>query len=194
MILSSALIAVAAGGVVSYPMLRRHQRDLLETKHVKGKPDSSPYDSHILQTVALFTGALFGHRLRQNNLSELIDRLDFAVNEDDGWRGEFSFLAQHVNNLATQAGASDFSNSSDIQSEKIITDIMKPVSPRESRVMALISEDERNRRRMRSSTIPNLVWIYTNSGVPWKIRGYTTWPGIPKDTFGYTQPGPAYIC
>jgi hypothetical protein len=194
MIISSALVAVAASGVMSYPMLRRHQRDLLKANHVKGKPDSSPYDSTTLATVALFTGALFGHRLAQNNLSELVDRLDFAVNEDNSWRTEFSFLAQHVNNLAARAGASDFSNSSDSQIEKIITNMMKPVSPRESRVMALVSEDERNRRRMRSSTIPSLVWIYTNSGVPWKMRGYTSWPGMPKDTFGYTQPGPAYIC
>ena len=124
----------------------------------------------------------------------MISRLDYATKADSGWRDEYAWLSDYITYFAAQMGAPSFLKTSAEQRDKIVMAVMHRKSARESRMLALVSEHERGRRRMISSTIPHLVWVYNHSGVPWRYRGYKSWPGVPGDTFEYTKPGPAYKC
>jgi hypothetical protein len=42
---------------------------------------------------------------------------------------------------------------------------------------------------MRSTTVPDIVWLYRYSGAPWRARGYERWPGIPGDWHEYLTAG-----
>lgn len=186
--------ALALGGTLSYPQLKRERRKSLFARHVKGAYDASPFDTEVITTISLFVGALFGHHLSQDNLLDIVNRVNFSVVEDNGWRDEFSWLSSRLDSMAAQHGATNFRTSSTSQWEEIVTKIMEKIPPRESRILALFSEQERKRRRMMKSTIPQLVRIYKFSGVPWRYRGYKSWPGVPGDMLEYTKPGPTYKC
>lgn len=70
----------------------------------------------------------------------------------------------------------------------------EPVDGFKLRLLALGSEQEQFRRRMHITTIPHLRRIYLASGVPWRRRGYQSWPGIPGDPRAYTRQGPVMQC
>jgi hypothetical protein len=191
-----ALGATAVASVAAaIPLLRRWRGRQLAQQHVNGPADPSLPARDVTRTVAHFTGALFGHTLTADDEAELVDRLDFAQRADAGWRNDFAALARYVDRLARHEGAASFAVVTADQRERVLARIMTaPVDDGRSGRLALLSEDERDRRRARTDTIAFLGGLYRRSGVPWRVRGYTHWIGIPGDAREYTRPGMETPC
>ena len=188
--IAGAGLAVA-GSVAIYPAIQKYW----QTSHVKGSPDKSPFDGNTLETVAFFVAALYGRTLNASDREELVSQLKFAVQEDSGWRSEYSWLARHVDEAARQLGAADLKSVNDRQKEQVVLSIMtKPWGGKKSKLYAVFSEKERMRQRMHRSTFRQLQKIYLSSGVPWRHRGYSSWPGVAGDPREYTRPGPLSQC
>lgn len=145
--------------------------------------------------MATFTGALFGHRLDTRDTRDVADGIALLGQRDGGWRSELADVADYVDRLARSSGAASFGDASDDVREKIVDDIMRPaVTGWRSDTLALISRDERVRRRFRSSMIGRLTIIYTASPPTWRRRGYTRALGQAGDPREYTRPGTAPTC
>jgi hypothetical protein len=186
-----ALAAAATG----FPIARRTRSRLLHLRHRKGPPDPSPLDRAIADNAALLAGALFGHSLRDQELSDVRRNVEFVAQVDGGWRSDFAMIAAYVDALAHSYGAVSFGGASDDVRERIVDDIMRPpIDSRRSELAALISARERTRRFLRSDAIPLLAHAYSSSGAAWRRRGYARWPGIPGDPREYTRPGSRYQC
>ncbi len=189
---AGAVVAVAGVAAYSYrPYVRRLGTRFSEwagLTHVAGPLDQSPVDPVVLSTVAVFTGALFGRSLPPDSLNELVDRLDFAAKQDSGWREEYLALASYVDGEMQHRGAADFTAATFDERDAMIKGLMAN-SP-----LKLLSPFSRTRSRMYLSTIPHLTKMYSRSGVPYRLRGYTSWPGIPGDQLEYTRKGPSQEC
>ena len=86
-----------------------------------------------------------------------------------------------------------FADISPEDQDRLIQSVMsEPIRGRRRQMLALVSERERQRRRFRISTLRQVRRIYQTSGVPWRRRGYDSWPGVPGDPRAYTRLGPDY--
>ncbi len=180
-----------AGSIAAYSVMQKDSR----VSHVKGHPDNSPFDNLTLETVIAFVAALYGRKLSIRDRKELVGQLTFSVQEDNGWRSEYVWLAQYVDGEARKSGVASLMSASSDQKDQIVFSILaKSAYNRKSRLLALFFVDERMRRRMHHSTIEQLQRVYLNSGVPWRHRGYSSWPGVPGDPREYTRPGPLSVC
>lgn len=190
-------------GLASYPYSRRvgyqwfrdAAKRVLKPVHASGPPNASDFDRGILRTITLFIGALVGRQLSSDDIDELIGRLDFAVKHDSGWRIEYAWFARYLEEIVRGAGTPDL-GSAPMGKRDLIVERVMAVSPWSTRSIALglVSSTERNRRRMIFSTVPHLIALYARSGVPFRMRGYTSWPGVPGDPREYTRPGPISTC
>ena len=63
-----------------------------------------------------------------------------------------------------------------------------------SLLLNLVSEYERELHLMRGWIVSDLASLYLRSGVPWRNRGYTSWPGVAGDMLEYTKPGTLPKC
>jgi hypothetical protein len=144
-------------------------------------------------TVLAFIGALFGKDLSEQDLADLSERLNYLLSSAAMFNHECAVLAQHLDGLALRRGATAFRSSSAAQKQAIVDKIMQIDSKSIlSRVLSRLSGSERDYYRMRWSIVPQLAWIYRNSGAAWRARGYTRWPGIPGDWRDVLAPGPPY--
>ena len=201
--LAAAGSVTLAAGLVSYPYscrigykwARSVGKQLLKPTHVNELPDVSKFDRGVLMTNAVFVGALVGRKLSPDDTDELVTRLEFAVKHDAGWRSEYSWLARHVDATARKMGATDLVSASLETRDRIVSSTMA-ISPWSMRsiTLGLVSSEERSRRRMIFSTVPHLIALYARSGVPFRARGYASWPGVPGDPREYTKPGPTISC
>lgn len=192
-IASIALAVAATAGLL--PLARRWLARRRTVRHNVAPPDPSPLDPALLERMATFTGALFGHRLDARDTRDVADGIALLAQRDGGWRSEFSEVADYVDRLARSSGAATFHDASDEVREQIIDAIMRPpVVGRRSDTLALVSRDERARRRFRASMIGRLTIIYTASPPTWRRRGYTRALGQPGDPREYTRPGAEPSC
>jgi hypothetical protein len=143
-----------------------------------------------LDTVITFIGALFGRALSDTDSAELRERLAETLSQQPGRAQDYSVLAQQLDRLARDAGAAGFIMANTAQRGGIVDQIMH-IDPGAtwSRILAHLSPGRRQYYRMRSTTVPDLVWLYRYSGVPWRARGYDRWPGIPGDWHEYLTAG-----
>jgi hypothetical protein len=189
---AGAMLLAVGGGV---PIVRRYRARMLQARHQTGPRDEAPLAPHLLSTLVSFTGALYGVVLTDTDRLELEDRIQFTASEDSGWRSEFEWLTWFADQRAQGLDAVSFVELQPAQSELLIQSIMgEPVRDRRHRLLAMVSEQERNRRRFRISTVAQLKRVYQSSGVPWRRRGYQSWPGLPGDPRVYTRPGTQYAC
>ena len=187
----AAVFLVGLGG--SMPALRRYRRRMLKARHQPGARDPAPLDADILETLVVFTGALFGVELTVEDRANLSEGFSYAAVEDSGWRDEYRWLAGYADELARGREATGFVAADAAIRSQLIDHIMSvPIRDRRHRMIALVSEQERNRRRFRISTVGHLKRVYLFSGVPWRHRGYQSWPGVPGEWQVYTRPGPGY--
>ncbi|MGH7710173.1 MAG: hypothetical protein ACREOG_02755 [Gemmatimonadaceae bacterium] len=192
---SLAAIVAAIGAAFSVPFARRARRRRLNRAHQRAGPDSTPVDSSVVELIALFSGALFGHTLKGQELRDMRANVELVAQTDGGWRPEFALIANFVDRRARAHGAQGFADASDDVRERIVDEIMRPATKsRRSELLALVSEDERTRRFLRSDAVGVLARAYRSSGAAWRRRGYARWPGIPGDPREYTRQGPAYRC
>lgn len=144
-------------------------------------------------TVVVFIGALFGRNLSEQDSAELLDRLNFRLSTDAIFTDECAVLARFVDDCAAEHGASTFRSCNDIQKESIVQRVAGiDIKSIFSKVLRRLSTNRRNYYRMRWSTIWQLSWLYSQSGVAWRVRGYRRWPGIPGDWHEILVPGAPY--
>jgi hypothetical protein len=153
----------------------------------------SPHE-HTVATLLAFTGAMYGHDLAEHpeSAADLSDRLEiFTVAED--WPRDCAVFAQYVDELAVKQGATSFIASSAPQREASVAQVMA-IEPKSltARVLSRLSPAMREHYRMRSMTVPMLQWIYRHSAAPWRIRGYSRWPGVAGDWRESLSPGTPY--
>lgn len=190
---SLAFAVVATAGI--FPRARRWFAGRRAVRHNVAPPDPSPLEPALLERMATFIGALFGHRLDTRDTRDVADGIALLAQRDGGWRSELADVADYVDRLARTSGAATFREASDDVRDQIVDAIMRPpVEGWRSDALALVSRDERVRRRFRSSMIGRLTIIYTASPPTWRRRGYTRALGQPGDPREYTRPGAAPTC
>lgn len=146
-------------------------------------------DNSVIATVADFLGVMFGVTLSDADRSDLTRRLEFAATNDPGWADEYDWLAARLDDAATELGAASFVDASDEMKDAVMRSaIARDVHYRKRKIQAFFQADGRELLRMRSSTVPHLSYLYRNSSVPWRQRGYTSWPGLPDSMTAYTGP------
>ena len=77
------------------------------------------------------------------------------------------------------AGAVGYIDASTDVQVKVLRDLRRPLSGALSGLKLAVSKSDAALERMRVSTSRHLIRIYRHSGVPWRHRGYATWPGVP---------------
>lgn len=160
--------------------------DLGHGDELSGEAEVDPSE---VATVAEFLGAMFGVTLTRADRSDLVRRLEFAAANDPGWAEEYDWLALHLNEAAAESGVLSYVNAdAELKDAIMRSAIGRDVDYRMRKVKAFFHADGRELLRMRNSTIPQLSHLYRNSGVPWRQRGYTSWPGLPDDMLAYTTP------
>ena len=186
---------VVTGFGASLPSIRQRFVQLFSARHVSGPESDDLLESELSNTLVSFIGVLFGQDLTLQDRHELSGLVSFAASADSGWVPEYRWLVSHIDNLAKEAGAESFSSAKPQLRESIMQNILsRPTSSFTLRLLAIASGQRLLRRRMSVATIPHLRRIYLASGVPWRRRGYQSWPGVPGDPRVYTQPGPVPKC
>lgn len=191
-----AVLAAGAAAIAGFvPLARRLTSGLRETRHRSAPPDPTPVDPSLLQRVATLTGALFGHRLDERDTRDLVSDLTLLVRRDGGWRAEFAEAADYVDRLARGAGAPSFADASDDVRETIVDAIMRPsITSKRSSAQAVVSRNERVRRRIRTNLVTRLAIAYSASAPAWRRRGYARIPGQSGDPREYTRAGMDPAC
>lgn len=163
-------------------------RDIARLNHESHKPGASVVDNEVTSTLVHFLGSTFGVALSEADQGELQERLHYAADHDGAWSEEYSWLAAFVDSEARESGAASFVNADiDLREETVRRVFANDVDRRTQKMRAFFQIDGRKLLRMRKSTIPHLVRLYRMSGVPWRHRGYTSWPGVPDDMLAYSR-------
>ena len=186
---------VVTGLGASLPSIRQRFVQLFSARHIPGPESDDLLESKLTNTLVSFIGALFGQDLTLQDRHELSEIVSFAASADSGWVPEYRWLVSHIGNMAKEAGAESFSSATPELRDSIVQHIMsRQTSSFTLRLFAIASGQELHRKRMSITTIPHLRRIYLASGVPWRRRGYQSWPGVPGDPRVYTRPGPVPQC
>ena len=187
-----AAVGSAVGAVIWLkPMLRRSRSHQVSIADLSAPAATLTRDMEdTLDTIIAFIGALFGRPLSDTDDAELRERLAETLSQDPGRAQDYTALAQLLDRLARDAGAAGFVTANSSQRSGIVDQIMR-IDPGAtwSRILAHLSSGRRQYYRIRSTTVPDLVWLYRYSGVPWRARGYERWPGIPGDWHEYLTTG-----
>lgn len=163
-------------------------RNIGSLRHEPDLSGATSFDDATVNTLTEFLASVFGIALSSEDRTELNGRLRYAVEHDNGWTIEYAWLAAFADEASRSAGASSFSDSSVAQREEVVRlAFANDIGWRTQRARAFFQIDGRELLRMRKWTIPHLVRLYRNSGVPWRHRGYTSWPGRPDDRLAYSR-------
>lgn len=192
--LSGSLVIVSS---FSVPMILEWKRTALKTWRSTEKPLSKNalIDKTTLNTVAIFLGSYFGLDITVEDRSELVERMEYSARANSIYLAEYKMLQHYLDDMASKNNAGLFTAASVDIKEKIIGEFLeKNINAKSSKIRALFSQAERNHRMLRASTLPHINKLYRHSGVPWRHRGYSSWPGVPGDPYDYTRPGATRIC
>lgn len=193
--LTSAAFVILAGTSLPYVKSWRHRR--VFANRTRGEPDTTDFPRQDLLDIAWFTTRLFGHTPTRNDESEIVWRLDYLAKEDREWRPLFQWLVQRIEALNEDSATTRFNALPEAKQQLIFDDILNrqsSVMGRKGELLALISDEWVQERAFFRFTLNKLNAIYVHSGVPWRRRGYTSWPGIPGDPRNYTIAGPQRQC
>ena len=197
-LLVAGLVAAAGGLFVSWragPSLLSKYRERAYPAVPVGRKDASPFDPAVLEYAALFVGAAYGRQFNEVDNKELLGRLHTLVTQDDAWRPRLSWFSAFLDELAIAANEKSFAELSIDERETVVNGVLAhSIDSRRSKVLAFFSADERVRRLSHRATIPRLQRIYLTSGIPWRARGYSRWPGVPGDAREYTRAGVIRKC
>jgi hypothetical protein len=175
-------VGSALAAVVGIELVRRE----------RALPVNASVDAAGLRTIVTFMATLFAHDLSTEDTDDLLQRLAESMQQESERGRLYAVLARHLDDAARARAAADFVNANREQRYAILDDVMRiqPASIR-SRALAKLSPVSRDYYQMRSRTVPSLAWLYRNSSVPWKARGYRRWPGVPGDWHEILRPGDA---
>jgi hypothetical protein len=185
-----AVVGAGIGGLTiagTYGALRRW-RTIGTLRHETAGPAEDQLDAHAAETVTQFLGAMFGVALTEVDEAELRGRLDYAATHDTAWRGEYEFLSAYLDAKSQASGIASYIDGSAEQRDAAMRlAVAVDTNGRTQRLRAFFRGDGRELLRMRRSTIPHLQRLYQFSGVPWRQRGYTSWPGVAANRLAYTR-------
>jgi hypothetical protein len=183
--LLTAGLSISAAG--AYGSIYRW-RSTADTKHVLGVVDTSEFDPAVVQSIVTFLGVFYGISLTKADRSELTQRLIFSTRFDSNWRVDYRAFVQMVDDIAQRNEANSFANAS-VSTQKSIINLVKEVSRNWSRrrMRAFFGLDDTVLIKIQRATVPHLLRLYRMSGVPWRQRGYQSWPGVGGNTFDYTR-------
>ena len=157
-------------------------------QHVGGGADSSPFDQNVVADLVSFLSASFDQEFTATDSGELANRLNLAVGYDRNWRPEYSALSVLLNELSDQRAKRPFSSASRVDRQRIVADLLSTEgSWRRRKLLIMLGLDSYEVARAQRSTIPHLLRLYRLSGVPWRERGYDSWPGVGGEPFAYTR-------
>lgn len=185
-------LLIGAGGLSAVGGLAAWQRwnALGQVRDIPISASSAPADSRAIETVAHFAGAMFGVVLTADDLADLRSRLTFAADSARRWAEEYAWLAKRVDGAARDIDAGSFLDAEPAARDTVMrAAIARDLDRRTQKIRAFFHAEGQAVLRMRRSTVPHLAWLYQNSSVPWRHRGYTSWPGVPDDRLAYTRPG-----
>ena len=184
------VLAVAGAGLfgITWFAGSRRRNYVASIRHTKGEADDSPFDPAILNTVVDFVAAYFGISVSSVDRAELLRRLTVSTTADSNWRVDYRQLADIADDLAQQHRQKSFSAANEAARYEILAEMLPQEQNRRNRrlrvFLALVGEEL---IKMQRSTIPHLARLYRTSGVPWRRRGYTSWPGVGGETFAYAN-------
>jgi hypothetical protein len=151
---------------------------------------ATPLDSGGVNTLIAFLATLFAHEMSAEDVTELQERLTESQQQDPQRMQTYAVLSRHLDGFAHTRGAASFTAATAAQRNAILDEVMHIEPARFSaRVLSHLSTRAHQYYQIRSLTIPSLAWLYRNSGVPWRARGYQRWPGIPGDWHEILVPG-----
>ncbi len=177
-----------AGGVGGVFLLDRGARHFRSgVLHRPGPPLAEPPSAQTLATLTAYLGAYFGRILSKQDIAELSDRLTFAATRDSGWAAEYATAAALLDDAAADRGARAYISADQATQVAIIENLREPVRGPLANLRLGASDAVLARERMRVSTSRHLVRLYRRSGVPWRKRGFATWPGTPDQMPAYLR-------
>jgi hypothetical protein len=185
-----AFLLLGAGGVSALAGVAgwSRWRSIGTLGHVQAQPSSLPLDAAITTSISHLLGTVFGIPLSEADHADLQGRLVYATEHDGAWGDEYRWLVEFVDDIASDSGAASFVSASADSREKIVRiALADDVEWRTQKIQAFVRADGRKLLRMRKSTIPHLLRLYQYSSVPWRHRGYTSWPGMADDRLAYTR-------
>ena len=170
-------LASGAGGVFLAEQVSDKGR--MRVTHQPGAPSIEPPSARVLATLTAYLSACFGRELTEEDRLELWSRMTFAAARNSGWKKEYEKAAEILDSRASAAGAVGYIDASTDVQVKVLRDLRRPLSGALSGLKLAVSKSDAALERMRVSTSRHLIRIYRHSGVPWRHRGYETWPGVP---------------
>ncbi len=184
------LISIAFGTTATAAGLLAKLRSQFP-KAEKGSRDGSPAAREQVMDAAIkFMSRLFGHQLTAEDRHELLERLEFAVAHEPKRLWDYADLKRYLDDRARERGAVDFLTSGSDDQDAILDKLM---TARFSRWQVELLREFPGRagryHRIVTVIIPGLSWLYANSGVTWRARGYERWQGIPGDWREVLAPG-----
>jgi hypothetical protein len=187
-----ALVFIGAGAAAAALLLRDSIRHVLPREAAAVRDDADVRTNEVMLTSTAFMGALFGRELTAADRDELLERLDFSVVHAPGRLQGYADLKRHLDNSARRQGASEFSAAPVVIQARIVDRLMSTHYRRwQARLLRLLTGSLGQHYRIVVITVPALAWLYANSGVPWRARGYQRWQGIPGDWREILHAGPS---
>ena len=180
--------AAISAALISAVGLRHRWTNVGTLRHEAAPGATGTADQDVVETVTAFLASYFGVELSDEDVADLDDRLRFAMESDGGWAKEYRWMSGYLDDAAEDAEVDRFLLAGVSMREEIVrVAVAGELSWRAQRLRALFRTDGRELLRMRRSTIPHLVRLYRFSGVPWRQRGYSSWPGRPDEQLAYTR-------
>lgn len=157
--------------------------------------DESAFNQEVLEGAVKFVSIIAGHEFSNVDVSELRSRLQLLVTGNAAWRPLLTWLHGFLNRNCKDRCRTEFNaapREAQIETVELLRE--RPLDSPQSKVLAVLSTDESLRRLAIRKTVPKLFRLYRTSGVPWRRRGYASWPGVPGDVTEYTRPGSDRTC
>jgi hypothetical protein len=183
------LLFAAAGVTGSAAFLaNRRWRSTHGVRHQAANAAGNRLDQSVNDTLVAFLAVFFGVNFDEVDRVDISQRLLFAVERNDGWHADYKNLANFLDAAAEDQGAESFVTGDAEQQLLVVDSLVWSKKARiRNRIRAMISDSGIEFLRMQRSTLPHLFRLYRHSGVPWRHRGYDTWPGAAGEMLAYTR-------
>lgn len=187
--------AVVGGAALIAPTARQQYRQAAYPRRPKGGPAEQGVDQLTSTTVSKFVEIYMGVRFTEQDDAEIGSRLALLTSTNSAWTQPLQWLAKHLDLQAMTIGKVSFVQLASAQQNDIVEELLNGASELGSlRASAMFSAGARQKLMAYKHTIHYLRRLYRMSGIPWRHRGYASWPGIPGDPRAYVEPGVQQVC
>lgn len=187
--LSLAGLAAVKGLPFGKTFIRRR----IHPEFIDEGTDPSELDPSVSADIVALIGVLSGLVLTSQDQSELTARLQLLASSNTFWRQQLHELADFLDRKLGSPIREITTPTPNLR--QVIDELLRsPADSRLAKIKALVDRDAANMRVFQRWTMPGLVRLYANSGVVWRARLYTNYPGIPGDPREYTKAGKRLEC